>query len=330
MYATTSRKFARVLGLTLSASLVGAACYIGAARAAPEMTALTVGYFKSANPETVGQKYGLFPPNVRFASVESGVTAFQEILGGSMQLAGGIGSPPLALALLKSMPLKVIYVEYIFNQQLVVGPAIKRPQDLAGKTIAVTAGTTGDQSFADFLKKNNLDPASVKTVNMAGVAMLGAFKRGDIAGGYIWDPVQSQMLAAGGHALDTTDAFAAVVASDAVIKDHPAAIQAYICALGRANEFILANHQKTLTVLTALLNGDRAMAEQVFKTRVFLSPKDAMTNWMGDKTTNLADTIKSVVAWANAKSAAPVAELPDPRRIIDARFVTAAANGACK
>src|SRR4051794_14869385 len=100
MYATTSRKIARGFGLTLSLSLLGAFC-IGTAEAAVDLPPLTVGYFKSANPETVGQKYGLFAPNVRFASVESGVTAFQEILGGSMQLAGGIGSPPLALALLK-------------------------------------------------------------------------------------------------------------------------------------------------------------------------------------------------------------------------------------
>ncbi len=330
MHVTTSGKFTRILGLALAASLAAATCEVGTAQAAADMPALTVGYFKGPNPESVGQKYGLFASNIRFSSVESGVTAFQEMVGGSMQLAGGIGTPPLALALLKSMPLKVIYVEYTFSQALVVGPAIKGPHDLAGKTIAVTTGTTGDQSFSDYLKKNGLDPASVKTVNMTATAMLGAFKRGDIAGGYIWDPALSAMVAAGGHALDTTNPFAAVVASASVIKDHPAAIQAYVCAIAKANDFILTHHQEALKVFTALLSGDQATAEQVLKTREFLSPKDAMTKWLGNNAGSLADAIGGAMAWANAKSATPVTQLPDPHAIIDTRFADAAAGGACK
>ena len=314
----------------MAAWLVVAAACTGVARAAPDTTALAVGYFKGPNPETVGQKYGLFAPGTRFSSVELGVTAFQEMVGGSLQLAGGIGAPPLALALLKSMPLKVIYVEYTFSQSLVVAPAIKRPQDLVGKTIAVTSGTTGDQSFAEFLKESGLKPASVKTINMTGPAMLGAFKRGDIAGGYIWDPFQAAMIAAGGHALTTTNPFAAVVASDAVIKSHPAAIQAYVCSIVKANDFILTHHQKTLTEFTALLNGDRATADRVFTARQFLSPKDAMTEWMGNHAANLAAAIQGVLAWANSKSLTPATALPDPHRIIDTRFAAAAANGACQ
>ena len=330
MRAQTSRKSTSIFGASLAALLVAAACGTGTAQAAPDAPAMTVGYFKGPNPETIGQKYGLFTPNIRFSSVESGITAFQEMVGGSMQLAGGIGSPPLAIALLKSMPLKVVYVEYTFQQDLVAAAAIKRPQDLVGKTIAVTSGTTGDQSFSDYLKKNGVDPASVKTLNMTGTAMVGAFKRGDIAGAYIWDPVRSALLAAGGHALDTTNPFAAVVASEAVIKEHPAAVQDYVCAVAKANNFIRTHHQEALVLFTELLNGDQATAEQVFKTREFLLPKDAMSKWMGNNATNLADAIKGVVTWANAKSATPVTKLPDPHGIIDVRFVTAAANGACK
>ena len=330
MHTTTSGKFTRLLGLALTVVLAATACYMQAARAASDAPALTVGYFKGPNPETVGQKYGIFPSNIRFSTVQSGVTAFQEMVGGSLQLAGGIGTPPLALALLKSMPLKVIYVEYTFDQSLVVNSSIKGPKDLVGKTIAVTTGTTGDQSFSDYLKKNGLDPSSVKTVNMTGTTMLGAFKRGNIDGGYIWDPVRSAMIASGGHALDTTAPLAAVVASEAVIKAHPAAIQSYVCDIGKANAFILGHRKKALKVFTALLGGDRATAEQIFKTREYLSPKDSMTKWMGKGTSKLADAIGGAVAWANSKSATPSAKLPDPNDIIDAQFVNAAAGGACK
>lgn len=247
-----------------------------------------------------------------------------------MQLAGGIGAPPLALALLKSMSLKVVYVPYTFNQSLIVTAAIKTPKDLVGKTIAVTTGTTGDQAFADYLKRNGLSADSVKTVNMAGTAMLGAFKRGDIAGGYIWDPIESQMLASGGHALDATDPFAAVVASDTVIKNHPEAVQTYICALAKANDFILTQHPKAVSVVATLLNGDQATAEQVFKTRTFLSSKDVMGRWMGNNAASLTDSIKSMLVWANAKSPSPAAQLPDAHAIVDTQFAIAAANGACK
>ncbi len=330
MRITMNGRLPRVLGAAIAACLVVAVSYTSAAQAAPDTTALAVGYFKGPNPETVGQKYDLFAPSIRFSSVESGVTAFQEMVGGSLQLAGGIGTPPLALALLKSMPLKVIYVEYTFSQSLVVAPAIKRPQDLVGKTIAVTSGTTGDQSFAEFLKQSGLKPASVKTINMTGPAMIGAFKRGDIAGGYIWDPFQTAMIAAGGHALTTTNPLAAVVASDAIIKSHPDAVQAYVCAIAKANDFILTRHRKTLAEFTALLNGDQETASRVFTTRRFLSPKVVMTEWMGNHAANLAAAIQGVLAWANSKSLTPATTLPDPHRLVDTRFATAAANGACK
>ena len=330
MRTRTIRRLSGVLRLSVAALIGVAALGAAAVEAAPDASPMTVGYFKGPNPETVGQQYGLFAPNIRFSSVESGITAFQEMVGGSMQLAGGIGAPPLAIALLKSMPLRVVYVEYTFRQDLVAAAAIKGPKDLAGKTVAVTSGTTGDQSFSDYLKKNGVDPASVKTINMTGTAMVGAFKRGDIAAAYIWDPVRSALLAAGGHALDTTTPFAAVVASESVIKTHPAAIQAYVCAIARANEFIVTHRKEALKVFTALLNGDQATAEQVFTTREFLSPKDAMGKWMGNNAANLAGSIKGVVAWANAKSATPVAQLPDAHAMIDAQFATAAANGACK
>ena len=330
MRAAMTRRLCGILRLSVVASIAATIFGATTVQAAPDAPPMTVGYFKGPNPETVGQKYGLFAPNIRFSSVESGITAFQEMVGGSMQLAGGIGSPPLAIALLKSMPLKVIYVEYTFRQDLVAAPAIKGAKDLVGKTVAVTSGTTGDQSFSDYLKKSGVTPASVKTINMTGTAMVGAFKRGDIAAAYIWDPVRSALIAAGGHALDTTTPFAAVVASESVIKDHPAAIQAYVCAIAGANHFIVTKRQEALKVFTALLNGDQATAEQVFTTRAFLSPKDAMSKWMGNNAANLAGAIKGVVAWANAKSATPVAQLPDAHGIIDAQFVTAAANGACK
>ena len=324
------RRLSGVLRLSVAGLIAVTALGAAAAQAAPDASPLTVGYFKGPNPETVGQQYGLFAPNIRFSSVESGITAFQEMVGGSMQLAGGIGSPPLAIALLKSMPLKVVYVEYTFRQDLVAAPTIKAPKDLVGKTVAVTSGTTGDQSFSDYLKKNGVDPASVKTINMTGTAMVGAFKRGDIAAAYIWDPVRSALVAAGGHALDTTTPFAAVVASESVIKEHRAAIQAYVCAIAKANQFILTHRDEALKVFTALLNGDQATAEQVFATREFLSPKDAMGKWMGNNAANLSGAINGVVAWANAKSATPVAQLPDAHAIVDTQFVTAAANGACK
>jgi taurine transport system substrate-binding protein len=330
MRTETNRNVTSALRASLAALLATTTCCTALANAAPELPTLTVGYFKGPNPETVGQKYELFAPNIRLSSVESGITAFQEMVGGSMQVAGGIGTPPLAIALLKSMPLKVIYVEYTFRQELVAAAAIKRAQDLVGKTIAVTSGTTGDQSFNDYLKRNGVDPASVKTLNMTGTAMLGAFKRGDIAGAYIWDPVRSALLADGGHALDATNPLAVVVASETVIKEHPAAIQAYVCAIAKANDFILTHRQEALKVFTDLLNGDQARAEQVFTTREYLSPEVAMSKWMGNNGANLANMINGVVNWANAKSATPSAQLPDAHSIIDTRFAAAAANGACK
>lgn len=330
MHTSILSRLTRLSGWLKALAVLGALCATAVAQAASSMPNLTVGYFKSANPETVGQVYKLFPANVHFSTVESGITAFQEMIGGSLQLAGGIGVPPLALALLKAMPLKVVDAEYTFRQDLVVSKSIKGPQDLVGKTIAVTAGTTGDQSFDEYLQRNHINPRSVKIVNMDGTSMLGAFRRGDISGGYIWDPVRSRMLAAGGHPLDTTVVPALIVASDAVIRKHPKAVQAYVCSIAKANDFILTHPKKTLDVLSTLLNGDRATAAEVYKARQFLSPEQSMNLWLGADAANLKKAIRSMLVWANAKSVTPVSHLPDPGRIIDTTFAMAAAHGACK
>lgn len=334
MNKSTGKKLTGFFGLAIAYAAVsgisGASMGMGVAQAAPDAPSLTVGYFKSANPETVGQTYNLFPSNIHFSTIESGITAFQEMIAGSMQIAGGVGVPPVALAQLRSMPIKVIDVEYTFRQDLVVSAAIKQPQDLVGKTIAVTAGTTGDESFTSYLTKHNIDPKSVKIINMDGTAMLGAFHRGDIAGGYIWDPVRSRLFADGGHSLDTSNALALIVASDSAIQQNPQAIQAYVCSIANANKFILTHHDETLKVLTALLKGDQATAEQVYAARRYLSPKDAVAKWMGNDAANLAGSISDMTGWANNKSTSPVTPLPDPHLIIDTQFAVAAANGACK
>ncbi|MHB8619344.1 MAG: ABC transporter substrate-binding protein [Chloroflexota bacterium] len=326
--AASSPAAASPAAASSAAASPAAASPAAASPAAGAKTPLTVGYFTGPNPETLGQKYHLFGSNVKFSNVQSGITAFQEMTGGSLQLSGGIGSPPLAIALLQGLPIEAVYVEYNFQQSLVVSPKIGQPAALKGATIAITSGTTSDKSFADYLRAHSIDPQSVHTLNMNGTDMVAAFKRGSIQGAYIWDPIRSQLTAAGGRTLDTSEPIAVVVASQAVIKAHPRAVQRYVCDISKSNDYIGAHHNRALTVFTALFGGDKATAETVISTRHFFSPQDNAT-WMANNGQKLAGDIASAEKWANGKSQTPAKVLPDAHKMVDVTFADGVAGNKC-
>jgi len=304
------------------------AALLAATTAAMADSSITDGYFKGPNPESVGQRYGLFDKSTHFVTIQSGITAFQAMIGGSLQAASGIGLPPLAIALLQDLPLKAVYVEYNYKQSLIVSPKIASPKDLVGKTIAVTTGTTADKALSDYLAKEKIDPHAVRIVNMTAPDMIGAFKRGSIDAAYIWDPARNALLASGGREIDVTEPIAVIVASDSAIAHDRHGVQQFVCDVAKSNAYIASHREDALTAFTELLGGDRKEAELVTRVRHFYTPEEN-AGYMASGAAKLAAELESSVRWANSKSTTMAKELPDPHKIIDPSFATYVAQHKC-
>ena len=146
--------------------------------------ALQHGYFKEQGLDV---EYRVFP---------SGTTAFQTFRTGQgdIVMTGDLPS-----------------VQYFFNNPgqyqtfaaierdakgyvVIARKDIRKPQDLAGKTIATRVGSTGSWFISDYLSKNGVNPASAIVKNLDTQLLPAALCKGDIAAFFIWQPIGSRTL----------------------------------------------------------------------------------------------------------------------------------------
>lgn len=71
---------------------------------------------------------------------------------------------------------------------------IRKPQDLAGKTIATRVGSTGSWFISEYLSKNGVNPASATVKNLDTQLLPAALCKGDISAFFIWQPIGSRTL----------------------------------------------------------------------------------------------------------------------------------------
>ncbi len=146
--------------------------------------ALEHGYFKEQGLDV---EYRVFP---------SGTTAFQTFRTGQgdIVMTGDLPS-----------------VQYFFNNPgqyqtfaalerdsksyvVIARKDIKKPQDLAGKTVATRVGSTGSWFVSEYLTKNKVDPKSVSVKNLDTQLLPAALCKGDISAFFIWQPIGSRTL----------------------------------------------------------------------------------------------------------------------------------------
>jgi NitT/TauT family transport system substrate-binding protein len=146
--------------------------------------ALEYGYFKEQGLDV---EYRVFP---------SGTTAFQTFRTGQgdIVMTGDLPS-----------------VQYFFNNPgqyqtfaaierdaksyvVIARKDIRKPQDLAGKTVATRVGSTGSWFISEYLTKNGVDPKSVAVKNLDTQLLPAALCKGDISAFFIWQPIGSRTL----------------------------------------------------------------------------------------------------------------------------------------
>ena len=204
--------------------------------------AIEYGYFKA---EGLDVDYRVFP---------SGTTAFQTFRAGQgdIVMTGDLPS-----------------VQYFFNNPgqyqtfaaierdakgyvVIARKDVRKPQDLAGKTVATRVGSTGSWFISEYLTKNGVDPKTVPVKNLDTQLLPAALCKGDIAAFFIWQPIGSRTLEIcpnDAHQLATGEGY----------------IQGYLVA-GARPEFLNSpdGADKVTRFLRAVMKG-RAKAESDFK-----------------------------------------------------------------
>ena len=212
--------------LALAIALLG---ITGSAHAAD----VTIGYQLVYGPWKAKMKElrakGLGGKSINFVKFTSGTEVINAMASGSVDISLN-GSSPTAAGYSRGVDLQVIYVYDNINdaEALVVDKSITAPQDIKGKTIAVPFGSTTHFHMMFALEQFNISPRKLKVIDMSPPDMVAAWERGDINGGFVWDPALGRMKKKGRVLVTSGDlsnwgkaTFDAMVAHKSFTKKNP-------------------------------------------------------------------------------------------------------------
>ena len=175
------------------------------------------------------KKEGLGGKSIEFFKFTSGTEVINAMASGSIDISLN-GSSPTAAGYSRGVDLQVIYIYDNINdaEALVVNDKVGAPQDLKGKTIAVPFGSTTHFHMMFALEQLGISPREVNVIDMSPPDMVAAWERGDIDGGFVWDPALGRMKSTGRVLLSSGDlsnwgkaTFDAMVARSAFTKENP-------------------------------------------------------------------------------------------------------------
>ncbi len=221
----------------------------GAAQAAD----VNVGYQLTYNPWKTQmerlKKEGLGGKSIEFFKFTSGTEVINAMASGSIDISLN-GSSPTAAGVSRGVDLQVVYIYDNINdaEALVVNDKITAPQDMVGKTIAVPFGSTTHFHMMFALEQFGLDAKKVNVIDMSPPDMVAAWMRGDIDGGFVWDPALGNMKGKGHVLLSSGDlsnwgkaTFDAMVASKSFTDKDPKFMCQWIKMVAAADADYRAN-----------------------------------------------------------------------------------------
>ena len=284
-----SRSFAVVV-----ASILCIGAGVIASAPAAQLTPVRAAYIPVVSwlPAWVAKEKGFFEKNG--LDVTLSVTQNLSVLPGTLgrQFDFAPSTPPdLIKAVLAGIDVVAVAGQGIETKDnpsthVIVGKdsAIRSMQDLKGKVIATpTLGAIIHVSVLHGLKKNGIDPNSIRAVEVPFPNMPDQLKAGNVDAVEALEPFAGQLLAAGNRSLG--DPLLSV--SDEVLytfwiserkwaADNHAVIDAWVASLNQAKEFMDANPQEARAILAKYTKLPEAVVQKIpFVTyRFSLDPQD--------------------------------------------------------
>jgi taurine transport system substrate-binding protein len=267
---------------------------------------IVLGYQVSPNGELVAKALGLLEKKypdikVEWVKFEAGRDVNNAIASGSIDF-GLVGTPPASIGVASKLPYKIYYLHDVIGESeaLVVkeDSGITSLKDLKGKTIATTFSSTSHYSLLGALKEEGIDPVkeNIKLLDMQPPDIFAAWQRGDIDGAYIWQPMQSKLIADKGKVIINSGELAekGVITAEVGIvhKDfaekYPDIVKGYISVLDEAVKYYHGNPEKAAELLSKELGLSPEDSLITMKQIVWLDASKQKDYFNG----SLADTLK--------------------------------------
>ncbi|MBY0123821.1 MetQ/NlpA family ABC transporter substrate-binding protein [Bacillus sp. S/N-304-OC-R1] len=293
-----------------------------------------IGYQVIPNAELLAKATKMFEEKfegvkVKLVQFEAAVDVNTAMAAGEID-AGLIGSSSVASGVAQNLPYKVIWLHDVIgdNEALVVkkDSGIKSLQDVVGKKIAVSFGSTTHYSLLSALKLKGIDQNKITILDMKPADMLAAWKQGQIDGGYVWYPTLGEMVADGDILLTSRDlAQDGILTADVgiatkdFIENHPDVLKQYIKILDEAVQLYRSSTDEAAEAMKNELNVSKDETTFFMDQLIWLDAKEqASEDYLGtsDKKGAFAKALKDTAEFLKTQKA--INTVPDLKVYEDA------------
>ena len=263
---------------------------------------VVVAYQTDALPSSVAIANGEFAKatgfEIDFRKFNSGAEIFAAIASGDVQV-GYVGSSPFAAATSRGLDVKAFYLASIsgIDEALVVrnGSGIEKLEDLKGKKLAAAPVSTDHYQLLALIKSLGLTEKDVQVFAIPQPEIVAGYQRGDIDGGFVWDPALSELKKNGKVLITSKEVaekgaptFSAWVATSDFSKDNPEFLKAFA---GTINKYYASFAKEpdawgpaseNAKALAGLLGGTAEQNAAALKNLNLLTPEvQASAAWLG-------------------------------------------------
>ncbi|PYB70268.1 taurine ABC transporter substrate-binding protein [Rhizobium wuzhouense] len=263
---------------------------------------VVVAYQTDALPSSVAIANGEFATatgyEIDFRRFNSGAEIFAAIASGDVQV-GYVGSSPFASATSRGLDVRAFYLSSIsgIDEALVVrnGSGIETLNDLKGKKLAAAPVSTDHYQLLQLIKSLGLTEKDVQVLAIPQPEIVAAYNRGDIDGGFVWDPALTE-LKKNGKALITAKevaekgapTFTAWVATGSFADENPDFLTKFSSVINKyytsfaSNEAAWGPESENAKALSTLLGGTPEQQAAALNNLNLLTPDvQASDAWLG-------------------------------------------------
>lgn len=233
---------------------------------------------------------------------------------------GVLGSTAAAVGISSGLAYNIVYLYDLIGsaESLVVKSDIKTIADLKGKKIAVPFSSTSHYSLLSLLKLEGINQNELTVLDMVPPDMLAAWQRGDIDGGYLWQPTLDKMKNDGGTVLATSEdlakrgyaTFDVAVVSSEFAQQYPDVLKKYVEMLDQATQVYKEKPQDAAKALAAELGVSADEALNLAKQSIWLdSSEQTDAKYLGTSSQPgaIAKALKDTADFMVAQKAIPSA-----------------------
>lgn len=307
---------------------------------------VSIGYFTGNDDNVLVKEKGWLEEDlsklgvkVKWVNFQAGRDMNNAMLAKSIDFAGGIGDPPVTIAVSTKIPYEVIWISNVIadSEALVVKNKanVNSIKDLKGKKIATTVSSTSQYSLLSALEINGLKAEDVKIIDLTPPDIVAAWQRGDIDAAYTWEPNLSKISADGKKLIsskEVADAGAPTSAYDIVRSEFaqkcPDIVELFLKELIKAHELYKNNPDDAAAIWGKANSIDKADALKQAKGNTWLTPEEELSSKFLGTSSKIGDAAKSLKKigdfLVDQKSLTTKYEVSDYEKYVSPKYLEAA------